>query len=87
MTHRHIRIGRLVLETLRTDQRDQWVDMQQSAEDPKLYEYFGDIERAELGDEVQYVNRNRQQHEKKIEQAIDAITSIAYIESKFRSPK
>ena len=78
---RRIRLGRSVVETLRGMRRDLRADIEQIAEGPQIYEYVGGIARIELDDAVMCVDRERPQRGPKIEQVINANTSVAYIKS------
>ena len=81
MARRHIQLGRNVRKTLRGRRKYQWVDVKQISEAPQICDYVGEIARGAIDNAAQYVNRNRAQHEKKIEQDINADASPEYAKS------
>ena len=54
---RHIRLGRGFLKTMREKHNDQWIDIKQTIEDPRISELFRDITREEIDDALMRVDR------------------------------
>ena len=67
--------------TLREKRSDQWVDIEQIAGNPEIFEFCGDITREEIDGALMRIGRMNSPDALKIETKLNAETSVEYIKS------
>ena len=80
-SERYIQLGRAILRAMRQNPNDQWIDIHQIINGPKLFEFPGGVTRGEIDTSATYINRKNATDTPKIETKANEDTSVEYNKS------